>query len=334
MNTLIKDALLLITALTALMVASPARGENKHNEDIKFQDVSLLGTGCPEGTTSTIASPDGTALTILFDEFMAEVPQYDGENDNDEDEDQPASRFDQKRSHKICKINLTAKIPEGHKVDSVDVSVDFRGATSVEQGSTAMFRSMLMNWNGMGRTRMDHNQGNGRGRGRGGVGRAAKGQLIAHKMWMRPIDEDWTISKTLNIPTRTGCSAHGDKELKLSMRNIVAASMGRRIDPESTSALIMMDSADLAGKLKIKINSSPCGGHQNGGGHGNGHGNGNGNGHGNGYGNGNGHGNGNGYGRTPKCQRGWEYNPRLRRCVRKLPSWSNGRYSRTSRWNR
>ncbi|MBT7609502.1 MAG: DUF4360 domain-containing protein [Bacteriovoracaceae bacterium] len=271
MKTIRKYIILTLATLAVLMMASPVRA---HEEAIQFSSIKMNGTGCALGTTSTITSPDGSALTLLFDEFMAEVPQYDGDNDNDQD--QPGSRFNVKRSNKHCKIGLTANIPEGHKVDSVEISVDFRGATSVERGSMAMFRSSLLNWNGMGR-RTGRNQ-----------------QLIAHKMWNRPTDEDWTVSKTLSIPMHTACSTHGDREVKLSMRNIVGAAMGRKVDPESTSAFIMMDSADLAGKVKIKIYATPCGSHG-----------------GNGY--------RNGLGKNPKCQIGWEYNSRIRRCVRAFP---------------
>jgi hypothetical protein len=297
MKTIIRDTIILLITITALMAASPVRAQK---ELIQFTNIKMNGTGCKEGTTSTITSPDGSALTLLFDEFMAEVPQYDGDNDNDSD--QPGSRFNIKRNNKHCKIDLTAKIPEGHKVDSVEFFVDFRGATSVEKGSTAMFRSALLNWNAMGRRR-----GNNK-------------QVIAHKMWNRPIDEEWTISKKLTIPMHTGCSAHGDKEVKLSMRNIVSAAMGRRIDPKTTSAFIMMDSADFAGKLKIKIHSSSCRSHG-----------GQGNGNGNGSGHGNSQGNGNGYGQGPKCKRGWEYNPRIRRCVRAYSHFGRGGNTPTPR---
>jgi hypothetical protein len=301
MKIIYKEIILLLATLAALMIAPPVRAAD---EAIVFSTIRMYGTGCADGTTSTIISPDGSALTLLFDEFIAEVPQYDGNNDNDQD--QPGSRFDIKRNNKHCKIDLTARIPEGHKVDSVEVSVDFRGATSVERGSTAMFRSSLLNWNGMGR-RAGRNK-----------------QVIAHKMWNRPIDEDWTISKTLSVPMHTGCSAHGDKEIKLSMRNIVSAAMGRRIHPETTSAFVMMDSADLAGKLKIKIHVTSCGSHRRNG-YGNNNGNDRGNGHGNGNnGRGNGRGHGNGYGHARKCQQDYEFNPRLRRCVRSYSHLNRG----------
>ncbi|TNF26416.1 MAG: DUF4360 domain-containing protein [Deltaproteobacteria bacterium] len=291
--------LLMITALTTLYSGKVFA------EDFQFQQIKMSGTGCPEGTTSVIHSPDNKEVSILFDEFIAEVPQYNGDNDNDDSDDgnTPGSRFDERRSHKLCKIDIAAKIPEGHKVKGVEISVDFRGATMVEAGSIAMFRSVLMDWRGL------------RGRGSGK-------NVVANKMWNRPIDENWTVSETKYIQTNTSCSArNADQTLNLSMRNVISAILGRRVSPENTSAFIMMDSADLAGKLKVKLITERCGSSNGGGnGHGNGNGNGNGNGHGNGHGNGNGHGPGHGnggYNPNPRaCQPGWEFHPRLRRCVR------------------
>jgi hypothetical protein len=292
--------LLMITTLATLYSGKVVA------ENFQFQSVTMNGTGCPEGTTSVIPSPDNKTVSILFDEFMAEVPQYDGNNDNDDSEDgQAGSRFDERRSHKLCRINIAAKIPTGHKVKGVEVSVDFRGATMVERGSIAMFRSVLTDWRGL------------RGRGSGK-------QIIAHKMWNRAADENWTVSETKYIQTNTNCSpSNGDKVLNLTMRNVISAILGRRVSPDETSAFIMMDSADLAGKLKVKLITQRCGSSNGGGnGHGNSNRNGRGNGHGNGNGgsyhpsNGNGGHNGNGWGRPSKCQRGWEFHPRLRRCVR------------------
>lgn len=263
-------------------------GEINARDDFQFSTITMSGTGCPAGTTSVIHSPDNKEVSILFDEFMAEVPQYDGDNDNDESEDgtnSGVSRFDSKRSYKLCRINIAAKIPEGHKVEGVEISVDFRGATVVESGSMAMFRSVLMDWRGL--------------RGRG-----SEKSVIARKTWNRPIEDNWMINETKLIPTHTNCSARGDSTMNLTMRNSISAVLGRRVAPENTSAFIMMDSADLAGKLKVRLVTKRCGPPQNDRGNGNGRGNGRGN------------GSGGGGVQPSKCQAGWEFHPRLRRCVR------------------
>ena len=52
------------------------------NAQVSFNNVTHSGTGCPQGTVSTAISPDGSSISILFDEFRAEVPQFDGNNDN------------------------------------------------------------------------------------------------------------------------------------------------------------------------------------------------------------------------------------------------------------
>ena len=56
----------------------------KAHASFQFGEITARGRGCPEGTTQVVKSPDQKAMSILFDQFMAEVPQFDNDNDNDE----------------------------------------------------------------------------------------------------------------------------------------------------------------------------------------------------------------------------------------------------------
>jgi hypothetical protein len=78
----------LFSALFTLLLVSPTLFAQ-----INFNNVTYGGTGCPQGTVSTAVSPDGSSLSILFDEFRAEVPDYN----------QPAPRGRQVEASKSLK---------------------------------------------------------------------------------------------------------------------------------------------------------------------------------------------------------------------------------------
>ena len=90
----------------------------------QFGEITARGRGCPSGTTQVIKTPDQKAMSLLFDQFMAEVPQYDNDNDNDEvsGENPRRGRRDNVRlDHKVCKIIINASISPGEIVESLDV---------------------------------------------------------------------------------------------------------------------------------------------------------------------------------------------------------------------
>lgn len=64
--------------------------------------------GCPEGTYSVVVSPDGTTLSILFDEFTLESsPSVSG------------------RQKKVCRISSPLTLPPNHSIGVY--KVDYRG---------------------------------------------------------------------------------------------------------------------------------------------------------------------------------------------------------------
>ena len=49
----------------------------------EFGEIIARGSGCPAGTTQIVKTPDQQSMSLLFDQLMAEVPQYDNDNDNE-----------------------------------------------------------------------------------------------------------------------------------------------------------------------------------------------------------------------------------------------------------
>lgn len=238
-----KNLLLLTTLLCTNVFASTI--------PVEFSDVTLSGSGCKEGTTSNIISPDGSALSILFDELNVEVPQFDGDNENDElneDNDENTSKYNKLVNRKVCFMNISAKIPRGQMVDSVDLSFDYRGSTYTEKGTVTTFKTKIVGVNGP-------------------SGRRLKPQkLLGKKRFRGESDQEWNLSQTRNIPLNTKCSNGGNDKVKFSLKNIVTAKIMERFAYLQPEAFMMTDSADLKASVKLSIKLRKCGGTNNGGG--------------------------------------------------------------------
>lgn len=101
---------LIITAL--LMTSMYARAD-----DIALGEASYGGTGCPVGTASVALSPDAKALSILFDQYVAEAGG--------------AKSFDRKN----CNIAIPVHIPSGYSVSIL--AIDYRGFVGLPAGGRA-----------------------------------------------------------------------------------------------------------------------------------------------------------------------------------------------------
>ena len=82
---------------------------------------SHAGNGCPIGTASASLSPDGSSLTLLFDQYVA---QAGGE-----------TRLLLDR--KTCNISIPVVVPEGYSVSIL--TVDYRGFVSIPYGGSGRF---------------------------------------------------------------------------------------------------------------------------------------------------------------------------------------------------
>ena len=74
------------------------------------------GTGCTAGKASVNVSPDNTAISILFDEFVAEAGRTTG----------------RKIDRKSCNISIPVSVPNGYSV--AIFTVDYRGFNAVPRG--------------------------------------------------------------------------------------------------------------------------------------------------------------------------------------------------------
>lgn len=210
-------------------------------DQFEFQEILARGTGCPKGTTSVTTSPDSQSVSLIFDELMAEVPQYSEDNDNNDSGEVDRRKDNPRLDHKVCNIIIKAKIKPGERVDNLEVSVDFRGATLVEVGSFAKFKSQLLGFKGPRAKR-----------------KKSKKNILINEKWDLPIDEDWILNESMTIPITTKCSVKKEKDVQIILKNTLIAKMGKKFDPDDSTAFLVLDSADLAGSLKIKLTTRLC----------------------------------------------------------------------------
>ncbi|MGZ5280493.1 MAG: DUF4360 domain-containing protein, partial [Pseudobdellovibrionaceae bacterium] len=84
----------------------------------KIGQPVIDGDGCPSGSVSAVISPDGTAISLLFDQFMLEV--------------QPGSYL-MPQLRRFCRFRIPLDLQAGY---NLDVSkVDYRGFANIVNGN-------------------------------------------------------------------------------------------------------------------------------------------------------------------------------------------------------
>ncbi len=222
----------------SLTFAAIAQGQS-----VTFREVTYAGSGCPQGTVSTAISPDGSALSVLFDEFRTEVPQYDGNNDNDATTSRGRrnNRNTTTISHRKCALSFVADLPPGTKADSLEISLEARGATMLDPGVEGNFSSILVGYQGIANSR-------------------GNPTVIINKNWRsRPTaqDDSWTgVAKPL-VNLNSGCSGANGKSIRFDLKNHITAEI---TDGNlSRHGILTVDSNDVTGLLKFTVRTRPCG---------------------------------------------------------------------------
>lgn len=214
------------------------------NSQVNFNSLNYKGTGCPQGTISTAVSPDGSTFSVLFDEFRAQVPQYDGQNDNDQLPRGPIPRHRQTPTvaHKYCALSFTATLPAGTKVDALEIFTQIRGATVLDQGVEGNFTSMLVGYRGLAMFQ-------------------GKPLILVRKIFQAlraPIDLDWTETPRNLIPLNSGCAGNKDRDIRFDIRSHI--NLEALNGDVKKSGMIVVDSNDISGLLKFRLKTKPCGG--------------------------------------------------------------------------
>lgn len=256
----------LLTLSAAVVTMSPTA----YAQGFKFDGTQFQGSGCKRGTTSTVTSPDGKSLSILFDDFIVEVPQVSGDNDNDfvnELNPRKALKNDRNIDHKRCAMFINTDLPEGEIIDSIKIKLDMRGSSYIEDNAQVVFQSFLRDWRGLSRSFQNVRQG----------------QLLTRKVWNKNnFEDEWTVSKTVTIPINTGCHERQRNKVAFVLNNALMAKLGPARPARGNGgngfsfgrgedfsmegmAYSSIDSHDFGGKLDFTVITKPCGSRLNGG---------------------------------------------------------------------
>ena len=201
--------------------------------DFKFQNISVGGTGCPADLTQIVLAPDASAASIIFSQFESRVPNTD-----------PNPKVQRSINNLNCNIFVDVAIPAGIKLDSLEVSYDMRGFTSLDRGVMGSFTGYLVS--------------------RAGLGTESQSrvpEVIAEKLWKNSSinqEEDFTVTavKKISIPSQCSRGTRSDV-ITLRLQNTLTSQILRGYENQSEGS-ITMDSSDVRGGLKLRALTSSC----------------------------------------------------------------------------
>jgi hypothetical protein len=102
--------------LTALLFISSVASA----QDIQLGQPQMDGTGCPSGAVQAVVAPDGSAISILFDNFLVEGRKGANTPQN---------------MKKYCRFHIPVSLPEGYSIDVQ--TIDYRGFANLAKGNRA-----------------------------------------------------------------------------------------------------------------------------------------------------------------------------------------------------
>ncbi|MEV6208056.1 DUF4360 domain-containing protein [Kitasatospora sp. NPDC051914] len=89
-------------------------------DKIVINVATVNGSGCPAGTAAVAVSPDNTAFTITYSQYLAQVGVGSKPTDY----------------RKNCQLNLNVHVPQGFTY--AIASADYRGFAHLERGATGL----------------------------------------------------------------------------------------------------------------------------------------------------------------------------------------------------
>lgn len=109
-------------AVSTLAFSAVAAQTASAGDTIRLGHPSYGGNGCPAGSASASVTPDGKAITLLFDDYLVEAG---GDNRN--------------VVRKSCNISIPVHVPNGFSVSLIDA--DYRGFVDLPRGAQARLNS-------------------------------------------------------------------------------------------------------------------------------------------------------------------------------------------------
>lgn len=100
-------------------------GGNAPDPDkVHIVGVTYGGTGCPDGTVSHVLSDDRQVMTLIFDQYVAQI----------------GPGVNTKENRKNCQLNINLRYPGGFQFSVF--SADYRGYANLEKGVSGTQKSI------------------------------------------------------------------------------------------------------------------------------------------------------------------------------------------------
>ena len=106
---------------SVVLVAVAATSVAAFADDIQILPPTYGGTGCPLGTASISLSPDQKAVSILFDQYVAQAGGSSGMT----------------LDRKSCNLTIPVQVPQGYSISVFQV--DYRGFNALPYGARSQF---------------------------------------------------------------------------------------------------------------------------------------------------------------------------------------------------
>jgi hypothetical protein len=106
--------------LVAPFAGSASASSSVPSDKVTVEVVSVMGSGCRQGTFAVAASPDNTAFTVTYSDYLAQVGVG-------------ATPTDWRKN---CQLGLLVKVPQGFTYGVA--RADYRGFASLEKGASAL----------------------------------------------------------------------------------------------------------------------------------------------------------------------------------------------------
>ncbi|MEU3353662.1 DUF4360 domain-containing protein [Streptomyces sp. NPDC037389] len=118
---------LLTAGAIATLLAAPLSTHNPSSvitnpppDKIVIEVATVNGSGCPAGTAAVAVSPDNTAFTVTYSDYLAQVGVGSKPTD----------------FRKNCQLNLNVHVPQGFTY--AIAAADYRGYASLEPGASGI----------------------------------------------------------------------------------------------------------------------------------------------------------------------------------------------------
>jgi len=113
----------IVSGFVVLAVSGASAYADTPPGNIVVDVVTVNGSGCPPGTAAVATSPDNTAFTVTYSEYLAQVGVGAAPTD----------------FRKNCQLNLLVHVPQGFTYAIAEA--DYRGFAALASGATAVQRA-------------------------------------------------------------------------------------------------------------------------------------------------------------------------------------------------